>query len=323
MAKFQLPAPAYTGGTLYARVGRNGQLWSTAGTPAFENPTSGNLANYTIAMTEASGTGQFSGTVPSTIAAGLVEVTAYRRVGGSAAWTDPVVGAADYYWDGTALGLGGGTPADYYATGVVSSSTATTITLASGAPTDVSGDCIVAWQKTDGTGSASSARVTGVAGQVISVASTIPVGDRPDSTFTAFIYKSVNYPYATVAGYATGQAPLQPAVAGRTVGVSAGGAVTTDIYTAIISAPTVNAVPAYMIPTGLDAVSVTAPTGVATTFPQMVVQVWRRFFAKTEKVADTSTTGTIKTYAANGTTVVTTQAYTDDGNGNQTQGAAT
>lgn len=68
--------------------------------------------------------------------------------------------------------------------------------------------------------------------------------------------------------------------------------------------------------TGLDSIAVTAPSGVAATFPAMVVQVWRRFFAKS-----TLTATQLKTYAADGTTVVTTQTVSDDGT-TQTQGAA-
>jgi hypothetical protein len=71
--------------------------------------------------------------------------------------------------------------------------------------------------------------------------------------------------------------------------------------------------------TGLDAIAVTAPSGVATTFPGMVVQLWRRFFKRAVKDA---TAATITTFADNGTTVVTTQAITDDGAGNEVQGAA-
>ena len=60
--------------------------------------------------------------------------------------------------------------------------------------------------------------------------------------------------------------------------------------------------------TGLDTIATTAPTGVATTFPGMIVQLFRRFFGKAIK--DTST-NTIKTYASNGTTVVTTQTIAE------------
>lgn len=69
---------------------------------------------------------------------------------------------------------------------------------------------------------------------------------------------------------------------------------------------------------GLDSIAVTVPTGVAATFPQMVVQLWRRFFGKATKSPTE-----IKTYAADGATVLTTQAIADDGAGNETQGAAT
>lgn len=70
---------------------------------------------------------------------------------------------------------------------------------------------------------------------------------------------------------------------------------------------------------GLDQIAITDPGGVADTWPKMVVQTWRRFFKKAAKDANT---GEIYTYADNGTTVRTTQSYTDDGAGNETQGAA-
>jgi hypothetical protein len=71
--------------------------------------------------------------------------------------------------------------------------------------------------------------------------------------------------------------------------------------------------------TGLDSIAVTAPTGVATTFPAMVVQLWRRFFKRATTDAGTAT---LKTYADDGTTAITTQSISDDGNGNEVQGAA-
>ncbi len=66
--------------------------------------------------------------------------------------------------------------------------------------------------------------------------------------------------------------------------------------------------------TGLDAITATRPSGVATTFPQMVVQLFYRFFGKS-----TLTATQLKTYAANGSTVVTTQTVSDDAT-TQTQG---
>ena len=67
---------------------------------------------------------------------------------------------------------------------------------------------------------------------------------------------------------------------------------------------------------GLDAISTAAPTGVASNFREMLVQVWRRYFAKS-----TMTASELKTYADNGTDVLTTQALSDDGT-TQTLGAA-
>ncbi len=67
---------------------------------------------------------------------------------------------------------------------------------------------------------------------------------------------------------------------------------------------------------GLDVIAVTAPTGVAATFPQMVVQTWRRFFRRTVRSATT-----IVTYADNGTTPVTTQTISETET-TQTQGDA-
>jgi hypothetical protein len=57
---------------------------------------------------------------------------------------------------------------------------------------------------------------------------------------------------------------------------------------------------------GLDSIATTPPTGPANTFPKMLVQLWRRFFAKA-----TISGGQLKTYADDGTTVVTTQTVSD------------
>jgi len=67
---------------------------------------------------------------------------------------------------------------------------------------------------------------------------------------------------------------------------------------------------------GLDSISTTAPSGVASNFREMLVQLWRRFFGKS-----TMTATELKTYADNGTDVLTTQTVSEDGT-TQTQGAA-
>ena len=67
---------------------------------------------------------------------------------------------------------------------------------------------------------------------------------------------------------------------------------------------------------GLDSIPITAPSGVASTFREMAVQQWRRMFKKS-----TLTSTELKTYADNGTSVLTTQTVSDVA-GTQTQGAS-
>lgn len=68
---------------------------------------------------------------------------------------------------------------------------------------------------------------------------------------------------------------------------------------------------------GLDAISIADPAGVATNFREMIVQLWRRFFKK-----QTMTAAQLKLYADNDSTVLVTQAVSDDGT-TQTIGKAT
>lgn len=72
-------------------------------------------------------------------------------------------------------------------------------------------------------------------------------------------------------------------------------------------------------PSGLDAISISDPGGLAgqTTFPKILVALYRRFFKKA-----TVTGSQLKTYADDDATVNTTQALSDDGT-TQTQGHAT
>jgi hypothetical protein len=67
---------------------------------------------------------------------------------------------------------------------------------------------------------------------------------------------------------------------------------------------------------GLDSVSMTAPTGLASNYREAMVQLWRRFFKRTTKTATT-----ITTFADNGSTVITTQTISDSA-GTQVQGPA-
>lgn len=69
---------------------------------------------------------------------------------------------------------------------------------------------------------------------------------------------------------------------------------------------------------GLDAIAVTDPGGPAghTTLPKQIAALWRAVFGKTSLGS-----GTYKMYGADGTTVNSTQAMSDDGT-TQTKGEA-
>jgi hypothetical protein len=95
----------------------------------------------------------------------------------------------------------------------------------------------------------------------------------------------------TVAGYATGEDP------GSLVLINPGDKLATDTAGRVI-----------LQPAGLDAVATTPPTGVAGTFREMLVALWRRFHKRV-----TRSTTTIQTYADDNTTVMTTQTYTSTG----------
>lgn len=81
-------------------------------------------------------------------------------------------------------------------------------------------------------------------------------------------------------------------------------------------ASTTNITSAKLASDGLDAILTTAPTGAASNFREMMVQVWRRFFKKA-----TRTNSQLRTYADDGVTVVTSQAISSDGT-TETQGTA-
>jgi hypothetical protein len=70
-------------------------------------------------------------------------------------------------------------------------------------------------------------------------------------------------------------------------------------------------------PAGLDAIQTAPPTGPATTFREMVVMIYRRFFMRATRSATE-----IRTYADNGVTTITTQPISTTGT-DETQGAAT
>lgn len=99
-AKIKTNQTSLSGATLYAFVEKtDGTRWNGTG---FESVQSAHWSTYVIAMTEASGTGQFVASVPAGInTATLLDVTIFRRLGGSPATTDPVVGIGELDWTGS------------------------------------------------------------------------------------------------------------------------------------------------------------------------------------------------------------------------------
>ncbi len=72
--------------------------------------------------------------------------------------------------------------------------------------------------------------------------------------------------------------------------------------------------------TGLDSITATDPTGLASTWPQKMVQVWQSIFKRHKK---DGTAQTIVVYQDNGTSAATTQTYTTAVDGSQDIAAAT
>lgn len=93
-----------TGSTDYVTIRSTArQYWNTSGTPAFENLTVANWANYAIALTETPASSYFYvGTWPATLStAGFYWVDVFRQLGAGAAISDMLLGTLLGYWDGT------------------------------------------------------------------------------------------------------------------------------------------------------------------------------------------------------------------------------
>lgn len=93
-----------TGSTDYVTIRSTArQYWNTSGTPAFENLTVANWANYAIALTETPASSYFYvGSWPATLStAGFYWVDVFRQLGAGAAISDMLLGTLLGYWDGT------------------------------------------------------------------------------------------------------------------------------------------------------------------------------------------------------------------------------
>lgn len=93
-----------TGATDYATIRSAARTyWNTSGTPALETLTVANWANYAITLTETPASSYFYvGTWPAGLTtAGWYWVDIYKRVGGSPAISDTLLGTLLVYWNGT------------------------------------------------------------------------------------------------------------------------------------------------------------------------------------------------------------------------------
>jgi len=70
---------------------------------------------------------------------------------------------------------------------------------------------------------------------------------------------------------------------------------------------------------GLDAISMTAPTGLANNFREAIIATWRWFYKASDKDV---VPGRIRTLADDGVTVLTSQPYTSDSRGREVKGSS-
>ena len=103
---------------------------------------------------------------------------------------------------------------------------------------------------------------------------------------------------------ANADAVWDEAIADHTTATTFGGKNQTDAGASVLAS------------TGLDNISATEPTGLATTFREKICQLWARWFQKGEQTATD-----FKLYQSDESTVAATQALSDDGT-TQTQGKA-
>lgn len=94
--------PSQTGLNIYSQIlSPSAQRWNNS-LLQFETYAAGNYANYSIALTEQGSSGAYVGSFPTTITtAGDYEIFYYRRLGGSPAQGDIVIGTGIIKWNGS------------------------------------------------------------------------------------------------------------------------------------------------------------------------------------------------------------------------------
>lgn len=114
MADTRIRLPGITSGwTVYTRLKNEaGLIWDTT-TSTFTAYVVASVANYALATPETPATsGDYEATMPVGSPAGNYTWAHYRRVGGAAALSDPIVGSGSGYWTGTSFGSPSSAAAD-------------------------------------------------------------------------------------------------------------------------------------------------------------------------------------------------------------------
>lgn len=98
----ELRTGSSTGLNIYGQIlSPSAKRWNNS-TLIFETYTVGNYANYAITLTEQGASSVYVGDFPAGItAAGEYEIFYYRRVGGSPAQGDPLIGTGSVVWNGS------------------------------------------------------------------------------------------------------------------------------------------------------------------------------------------------------------------------------
>jgi len=267
--------------TLYATVRNAGGQYYNGA--AFENFTLANWANYAIAMAETPAGGYlYLGNFPA-LAAGNYQVDVYQRAGAAAAVGDTILAGGSYNWSGTAEIC-------------LDASVSSRLASASYTVPD-NADIAAIKAKTDNLPASPAA-----------VGAAMTLTGAYDAAKTAAGQGSVD----ALADAVDSAAAAAQSVDGKLPADTAAklAHLNADMTAVKLAAD------------GLDSIFTAAPAGVAANFREMIVQLWRRFFGKSTLTASAGAgSGTLKTFADDGVTTLTTQALSEDA-GTQTVGEA-
>lgn len=342
-----------TGLALYALLYSGAEVWD-ATADQFVSLVEGDLADYALPLAEVGTTGEYTLDVPEDLPPLALEtptqpyaVVVRRRVGGSPAWNDPVVGTTTWEWSAYATLAGAAALVDFgnQAFSFFTSELAAIAADAEGAADDAAETLALIGTPAGGTLAADLAAnfslltlnngyLVSIDGVTQSIQTTVNnLSGRVPATLNAGRMRSH---VEAIEADAVSAASVSAAAVDKIQAGLATAANVTDATSAIIDHGDVAWITAdtsglstfdpdndavRLASDGLDAIDVTAPTGPSTTWAGMLVQLWRRRFRRAT-IEASGGTGTLKTYDDDGNTVLTTQAISDDGT-TQDQGAAT